>query len=54
MKVANMSYLQTACDFLGIPADEVGTALCFKRMETRDGVIQVRSCRQRSDELRIR
>ncbi|GMH78324.1 hypothetical protein TL16_g07756 [Triparma laevis f. inornata] len=40
MKVDNMSYLQTACDFLGIPADEVGTALCFKRMETRDGVIQ--------------
>ncbi|GMH55653.1 hypothetical protein TrST_g11594 [Triparma strigata] len=55
MRVANISYLQSACDFLGIPADEVGTALCFKRMETRDGVIQIpldnTKCKDQRDAL---
>ena len=40
-KVSNPTYLQAACDFLGLPADDVGTALCFKRMDTREGLIQI-------------
>ena len=39
VEVANASFLVQACDFLGVKQADVAKALCFKKLETRDGVI---------------
>jgi myosin heavy subunit len=41
VQIANKDYLLQACSHLGLDKTDVDKALCFRRMETREGVIQI-------------
>ena len=41
VEVANASFLVQACDLLGLNQAEIAKALCFRKMESREGVIQI-------------
>ena len=41
VQIANKDYLNAACEHLGVDRSNIDKALCFRRMETREGVIQI-------------